>query len=288
MADALRALVDAVGLQVAYSDELEADPDSAWTHHFPTARSGHLWIATQSGSIWVGRGDETELLQRGSAALIAPGAPAWVGTSSAHDPPPRVSDTDAFFGLPFHKSGVHHGSARFGPLASEALPLPDFVSTIEHPVADVDVALTLQHLSEQAAHRWPGPQQDALARMLVVTLVAAWRPPVLRDNSLTRCINAIAEPGPPPTVPELAALANISDRTLRRRFSAETGLPPDAFVRWFRTLAARGALLNGDDPTAVASRYGYPSTRAMRRTLTRVEQTVTRLPSPDERSRILR
>lgn len=63
---------------------------------------------------------------------------------------------------------------------------------------------------------------------------------------------------------------------------------PDAFVRWFRTLAARGALLNGDDPAAVAYRYGYPSIQAMRRTLTRVEQTVTRLPSPDERSRILR
>ncbi|MFJ3381371.1 helix-turn-helix domain-containing protein [Curtobacterium sp. NPDC090217] len=271
MADALRALVDAVGLDVAYCAELEADPDSAWTHHFPTARSGHLWIATQSGSIWVGRGDETELLQRGSAALIAPGAPAWVGTSSAHDPPPRVSDTDAFFGLPFHKSGVHHGSAKFGPLASEALPIPDFVSTIEHPVADVDVALTLQHMSEQAEHRWPGPQQDALARMLVVTLVAAWRPPVLRDNSLTRCINAMAEPGRLPTVPELAALANVSPSTLLRRFRAQTGLTPDEFSRWLRTLEVRTALRLGAEPTDAARRFGFRSAKALRRTLARVD-----------------
>lgn len=277
MADALRALVDAVGLRVAYSAELEADPGSAWTHHFPTARSGHLWIATQSGRIWVGRGEEVEMLERGGAALLAPGAPAWVGTSSARHPPPRVSESGDDFGLPFHKSGVHHGGATFGPLASEALDLPTFVTTAEHPSAGVDVALTLRHIAEQAEHRWPGPRQDALARMLVVALVAAWRPPVLRDNSLTRCINAIVEPGTPPTVPELAAIANVSPSTLLRRFRAETGLTPDEFSRWLRTLEVRTTLRLGTDPADAAQRFGFRSAKSLRRTLARVEASTDRI-----------
>lgn len=250
MADALRALVDAVGLQVAYSDELEADPGSAWTHHFPDERPGHLWIATQSEQIWVGRGEDEEMLERGKT---------------------RVSDPDADFGLPFQMTGVHHGIAMFGPLMPEALALPDFSTTAGHPFADTDVAVTLRHIVEQGAERWPGPRRDALARVLVVALVAAWRPPVLRDNSLTRCIDAIAEPGPPPTVPELAALANVSPSTLLRRFRAETGLTPDEFSRWLRTLEVRTALRLGAEPTDAARRFGFRSAKALRRTLARVD-----------------
>lgn len=271
MADALRALVDAVGLQVAYSDELEADPGSAWTHHFPDERPGHLWIATQSDQIWVGRGEDEEMLERGKAALLSPGAPAWVGTDPAGNPPPRVSNPDADFGLPFQMTGVHHGIATFGPLMPEALALPDFSTTAGHPFADTDVAVTLRHIVEQGAERWPGPRRDALARVLVVALVAAWRPPVLRDNSLTRCIDAIAEPGPSPTVPELAALANVSPSTLLRRFRAQTGLTPDEFSRWLRTLEVRTALRLGAEPTDAARRFGFRSAKALRRTLARVD-----------------
>lgn len=281
MADALRTLIGAVGLDVAHTAELEADSGSAWTHRFPTDRDHHVWVATRSQPVWVGRGEERERLERGTAALLAPGAAAWVGTDQHPHPPPTVSGTcpDWGLGVAMVLTGVHHGTAAFGPLMPEALALPDCCTTVWRPDPGDDLRRTLEHLDEQGHRRWPGPYQDALARILVLTVLSAWRPPVLRDNSLTRAVNAIAdlEATTPPTVPELAALAGVSPSTLLRRFRATTGLTPDEFTRWFRTLPVRAALSAGTPPDRVAADHGYPSVAAMRRVLRRVERTTSRL-----------
>lgn len=285
MGDALRAVYGAVGVQVTYGAGLEADLASAWTHDFPSGRVHHTWVATQMERVWVGRGDEHEVLEPGGVAILAGGAPTWVGTRSARNPPPRVEDPL------FPVVGVHHGEVAFGPLMPEVLGLPDVFSTMR-PQDDgwdtgSDVVLTLQHLGSLVGQRWPGPPQDALAEMVVTTALSTWRPPVLRDNSLSRCIDAIAGTGSPPTVPELAALANTSQSTLRRRFRSETGLTPDEFSRWFRTLPVRRDLLGGLDPTEVAARFGFPTVRSMRRTLDRVERSLPRLRRAETRLRIL-
>lgn len=279
-------MVDAVGLDVAHGAELEADRGSAWTLHFPTTQH-HVWVATRWTPVRVGRGAAAAALRPGTAALLAPGAPRWVGTATLGDaPPPRVTVPDLGIGVSPGITGIHHGTAAFGPLMPEAFALPDLVTTARHPAADVDVSETLQHIDDQVGHRWPGPQRDALARMLVVTVLDAWRPPVLRDNSLTRSVNAIAEalqrPGqrPGPTVPDLAAVARVSQSTLLRRFRATTGMTPDEFARWLRTLAVRTALRTGTDPAVAAPRYGYPSVAAMRRSVRRVESSAARLPRP--------
>lgn len=205
----------AVGMRVTYGAGLEADLASAWTHDFPTGRVHHTWIATEIERVWVGRGDVDEVLEPGGVAVLAGCAPIWVGTRSARNPPPRVDDPL------FPAVGVHHGEVAFGPLMPEVLGLPELLTTMQPQDngwdTGSDVVLTLRHLGSLVGQRWPGPPQDALAEMVVTTALSTWRPPVLRDNSLTRCINAIAGPGPPPTVPELAALANTSERTLRRR-----------------------------------------------------------------------
>ncbi|MGU3411643.1 helix-turn-helix domain-containing protein [Microbacterium sp. M1A1_1b] len=289
MGDALRAAVDAVGLQVTHVAELEADPGSAWTHRFPASRH-HVWVATRSSPVWVGRGDAAEPLRPGTAALLAPGAPRWVGTHP-DQPPPRVTPPDFDLGVPTGFTDVHHGAAAFGPLMREVLALPDLVSTAWRPDADTDVLSALQHIDDQIGRRWPGPHRDALARVVVVTIVDAWRPPVLRDNSLTRPIDAIAGTlrlpgaGPGVSVPQLAAHSRVSERTLRRRFLDATGLAPDAFARWFRTLQVRRDLLDGRDPEAVARDHGYSSRAAMDRVLARVEATLGSLHGPDDHFR---
>lgn len=281
MADALRALIGAVGLDVTHTAELEADPGSARTLRFPTDRVHHVWVATRSQPVWVGRGEERERLERGTAALLAPGAAAWIGTDQHAHPPPNVTGTcpDWGLGVAMVLTGVHHGTAAFGPLMPEALALPDCCTTVWRPDAGDDLRRTLEHLNEQVHRRWPGPYQDALARMLVLTVLSAWRPPVLQDNSLTRAIDAIAdlEATTPPTVPELAALTRVSPSTLLRRFRATTGLTPDEFARWFRTLPVRAALSAGTPPDRVAADHGYPSVAAMHRVIRRVERTTPRL-----------
>lgn len=123
-----------------------------------------------------------------------------------------------------------------------------------------------------------------MAQLLVVALLGTWQVPVLDGRSVTRCFDAIADPTRTLTVSELAALTRRSESSLLRHVRATTGLTPDQFRRWVRTLAARSALLEGEDPGTVAARHGFATVRAMHRLLTRVERTTDRLPRARPRS----
>ncbi|MFT7837672.1 DJ-1/PfpI family protein [Saccharothrix sp. BKS2] len=75
-----------------------------------------------------------------------------------------------------------------------------------------------------------------------------------------------AAPGARHGIPDLAARAGLSTRHLQRRFTAELGLPPGAYVERVRVEAARRALAEADDPVeAIARRLGFGSAETLRR-----------------------
>ncbi|MFJ9696288.1 GlxA family transcriptional regulator [Kitasatospora sp. NPDC101183] len=78
------------------------------------------------------------------------------------------------------------------------------------------------------------------------------------------------DPGGPHTVAAMAARAGLSPRHLQRRFAAELGLGPAAYVERVRVEAARRALTEADEPVAaIARRLGFGTAETLRRTFHR-------------------
>ncbi|MFF7653953.1 GlxA family transcriptional regulator [Streptomyces sp. NPDC007983] len=86
-------------------------------------------------------------------------------------------------------------------------------------------------------------------------------------DSLRAVVSAIhADPGARHGIAELAACAGLSPRHLQRRFTAELGTPPAAYVERVRVEAAQRALAGGDDPVeTIARRYGFGTAETLRR-----------------------
>ncbi|MEU4745318.1 DJ-1/PfpI family protein [Actinosynnema sp. NPDC023658] len=75
-----------------------------------------------------------------------------------------------------------------------------------------------------------------------------------------------AAPGARHGVADLAARAGLSPRHLQRRFTAELGVPPAAYVERVRVEAARRALAEADDPVeTIARRLGFGTAETLRR-----------------------
>ncbi len=75
-----------------------------------------------------------------------------------------------------------------------------------------------------------------------------------------------ADPGARHGIPDLAARAGLSPRHLQRRFTAELGMPPAAYVERVRVEAARRALVEGDEPVeTLARRLGFGTGETLRR-----------------------
>jgi transcriptional regulator GlxA family with amidase domain len=75
-----------------------------------------------------------------------------------------------------------------------------------------------------------------------------------------------ADPGNRHGIEDLARDAGLSPRHLQRRFTAEVGAPPAAYVERVRIEAARRALTDGDDTVeVVARRYGFGTAETLRR-----------------------
>lgn len=71
-------------------------------------------------------------------------------------------------------------------------------------------------------------------------------------------------------IAELAGHAGLSPRHFQRRFTAELGTSPAAYVERVRVEAARRALVEGDDPLeAIARRYGFGTAETLRRSFHR-------------------
>lgn len=88
-----------------------------------------------------------------------------------------------------------------------------------------------------------------------------------RTGPIRTALSAIhADPGAPHGIADLAAHAGLSTRHLQRRFTAEIGMPPAAYVERVRIEAARRALAESDDPVeAIARRCGFGTAETLRR-----------------------
>jgi transcriptional regulator GlxA family with amidase domain len=133
---------------------------------------------------------------------------------------------------------------------------------------DLALALVEDDLGRDVAH--------AIAQELVLFLrrpgsqsqfsVPLWSSQPSTD-SIRAVVSAIqAGPGARHTISDLAARARLSPRHLQRRFTAELGVPPSAYVERVRIEAARRALADGHDPVAaIARRCGFGTAESLRR-----------------------
>jgi transcriptional regulator GlxA family with amidase domain len=88
-----------------------------------------------------------------------------------------------------------------------------------------------------------------------------------RTDPIRSVLSAIhTDPGARHGIADLAGHAGLSPRHLQRRFTAEIGTPPAAYVERVRIEAAQRALAGSDDPVAtIARRYGFGTAETLRR-----------------------
>jgi transcriptional regulator GlxA family with amidase domain len=133
---------------------------------------------------------------------------------------------------------------------------------------DLALALVEDDQGREVAH--------AVARELVMFLrrpgsqsqfsVPLWSRQPASDPIRAAVAAVHADPGGRHTVADLAARAGLSPRHLQRRFPAELGVPPAAYVERVRVEAARRALADGDEPVeAIARRLGFGTAETLRR-----------------------
>lgn len=267
--DALACLLDTVGLDVRDGRAIvSATPD--WTLDLGTS-DGYVWVASRETTVWVWSGPDHEVVRAGSALLVRAAAPITIGTNPDRHEPPDGSPTD-----PFDATGVHLGTARFGPLAAEALHLPDNLRTRPRDALSDDVLRTLGHLDSLTAAPRASAHRDALARTIVLTVLRDEQPPFLADGSIARCADALFTAEWSRTTGDVvSATMRCSRRTAERRFRESTGRTPDELRRWYRSLQVRQALLDGADEHEVARRFAFASVGSLRRALARARPPIT-------------
>lgn len=263
MPDALQALIDVARLTCRFGREVYAS-HLDWT--LPLDPTVSTWVVTLERPVVLQRAGCSWLLYPGCAALLRGGHDATIGTSITRNDPPVDLDP----GWP-GVTGVLVGTATFGPLADEALALPDHLET-QPPGAAVPSVVEAMRQVPALPQRWGQEQADALARLVVVTLLRHNPPPVLAaDNSLGAVLDVLFDPsGRTVRVDDLLAVTRMSERTLHRRFAAATGCAPAGLGRWYRSLRVRDGLLVGEQPPHLAERHGFASVFAMQRSLDRV------------------
>jgi AraC-like DNA-binding protein len=164
--------------------------------------------------------------------------------------------------------------------------LPEMVYLAAEPTRDrADLAATVAALAREFEHGGRGASLivSRLLDVLFVQIVRAWadeQPPggagwigALRDSMLSRALAIVHEDlSRPWDVATLARACGASRATLARRFVAEIGEPPLAYVTRARMQEAARRLLAGSDSLAtIAAAVGYSSefafSKAFRREL---------------------
>jgi transcriptional regulator GlxA family with amidase domain len=149
---------------------------------------------------------------------------------------------------------------------------------------DLALALVEDDLGRDIAH--------AVAQELVMFLrrpgsqsqfsVPLWSAQPRTDPIRAAVLAIQADPGAEHGITELAGHAGLSPRHLQRRFTAEIGMPPSAYVECVRVEAAQRALTESDDPVdTIARRCGFGTAETLRRAFHRN----TRVAPSDYRSR---
>lgn len=255
-----------------YDYEVQSDDDQ-WTLDLDPSESS-VWVACSSGTdVWIRQGEHVDLVRQGTAALCGSQGALTIGTDLDRAPPP--SSDGGFFG----PTGVHTGTATFGPFGDEAFPLPRFVRTHPLDAPHDDVLRALGHIETMSGAPWCDALRDTLAEALVTAVLRDNPPAFLADRSIARCIDRLVDAEAPVPIDELRRGTRVSASTVRRRFRATTGCSPDELRRWFRSLPVRAALADGADAETVATRFGYSTVSSMRRALGRVRAPDTHVPS---------
>ncbi|WP_327097878.1 DJ-1/PfpI family protein [Nocardia vinacea] len=94
---------------------------------------------------------------------------------------------------------------------------------------------------------------------------ALWRAQPSTDPIRTAVAAIHADPGARHSIGDLAARSGLSPRHLQRRFTAELGTPPAAYVEQVRIEAAQHALADGDSIDMIARRCGFGTAESLRR-----------------------
>ncbi len=159
---------------------------------------------------------------------------------------------------------------------------PDVRLALEHILVDDHDVITaggLMAWTDLGLHltgRWYGAEMvTRLARHLLIDpsgreqrAYSSFAPPRHHGDMpvLTAQRHMDRHYGMPLTVPTLAAVANLSERSFVRNFTAATGLPPATYLQALRVEKARGALERGQDSIAqIAWDVGYRDVPAFAR-----------------------
>ncbi|MBF6327920.1 GlxA family transcriptional regulator [Nocardia transvalensis] len=94
---------------------------------------------------------------------------------------------------------------------------------------------------------------------------ALWRVQPSTDPIRVAVAAIHADPGARHSIGDLAARSGLSPRHLQRRFTAELGTPPGAYIEQVRVEAAQRALAEGDSIDTIARRCGFGSAESLRR-----------------------
>ncbi len=242
--------------------------------------------AVLSGGVWCRRAGQEPVYVPDGHVLLLRGGPVEL-LSGLHVPVVPLEQVLAEevpdFGVPREEgpgTELLCGEYTFrGTLCTELLDaLPDHaVVSAADPTVAAALALLTAELGVELAGR-----QTFLDRLLDVLLVAVlrvlWagqlRPPVWagvpQDPDVAAAVRALhAEPERRWTVAALAREARLSRATLARRFTAEVGQPPLAYLTQWRMQLARDALAQGATLAQVARQVGYSSEFAFAAAFTR-------------------
>jgi len=183
----------------------------------------------------------------GALALVVPGTSLWVpaGTEYAldlHGPCDlRVAYVATWFGV---------------ERASGAVAMPALLAEI----LERAVASGYLDSNEPRDARLIAVAGDELRALRGAAGFALCMP---REAALLAAVEAVLPMlDEPPTVAALALAASMSLRTFERRFAAETGLAPRAWLRRARLVAATVALARGASVTEAGLASGYASLSA--------------------------
>lgn len=267
-----------------------------WGVDLPPLEATMMLHVVTEGRCWLEvEGEEPQLLQQGSVALVPHGAGHLLRSA------PDVA-ADPLFDIPVEKLSdryevMKHGGGgelthaicvvvRFDHVAAERLVtlLPRMLKVDTWNAEEGSwLQSTLRFISREARELRPGGETviTRLADILVIQMIRSWIDSAseseqgwlaaLRDEQLGQALAAIhREPERDWTVPNLAERAGMSRSAFSARFTELVGEPAMRYVTRWRMQMARTELQETSEPMAsLAGRLGYQSEAAFCRAFKR-------------------